>query len=58
MAHTNPLARDAVDQILAHRIVHRFMILDRGQAPDRYAWLETAIREALTASRKAGEIHR
>jgi hypothetical protein len=55
---TNPFAHDAVDQILAHRIVHRFMILDKGQAPDRFTWLEAVITEALTASRKVGEAHR
>ena len=51
---TNPLSHDAVDQIVAHRIVHRFRVLDRGQAPDRFTWLEAAIREALAASRKVG----
>ena len=52
---SNPPARDAADQILAHRIVHRFRVLETGEAPDRYTWLERAIREALAATRKVGE---
>jgi hypothetical protein len=52
---TNPLGHDAVDQRVAHRIVHRFRVLAKGQAPDRFTWLEAAIREALAASRTAGE---
>jgi hypothetical protein len=58
MIATNPLAHDEVDRILARRIVHRFRVLDTGQAFDRFTWLETAIKEALVSARKVGEMQR